>query len=104
MSSVDEINNMFTQRMTRTDQKSERPVNPFAETSTRDKNTSFFEALLKPEMTTVTKLGAEYQGHVVDTKFEDSVRFDGYTIAQNPKAGHLLHSTTRLQIEHTREK
>lgn len=104
MSSVDEINNMFTQRMSRTDKRSERPVNPFAEKSTRDKNASFFEALLKPEMTTVTKLGAEYQGHVVDTKFEDSIRFDGYTIVQNPKAGHLLHSTTRLQMEHTREK
>ena len=104
MSSVDDINNMFTKRMSRTDRSSERPVNPFAVKSTLDKNASFFEALLKPEMTAVTKLGAEYQGHIVDTKFEDSVRFDGYTVSQNPKAGHLLHSTTRLQVEHTREK
>jgi len=107
MSTVDDINNKFTGRMVRPDKSvgvAERPVNPFAVKSSQNKDSTFFESLLKPEITSTTKLGADYQGHIVDTKFEDSVRFDGYTINQNPKAGHLLHSVSRLDVEHTREK
>jgi len=104
MSTIDDINNKFTQRMIRSDKVSDRPVNPFAVKSIQDKNSTFFESLLKPEMTSTTKLGADYQGHVVDTKFEDTYKFDGYTVNTNPKAGYLLHSVTRLNVEHTREK
>jgi len=104
MSTIDDINNKFTERMIRSDKGSDRPVNPFAVKSSQTKDSTFFESLLKPEMTSTTKLGAEYQGHIVDTKFEDTIKFDGYTINTNPKAGHLLHSVTRLDVEHTREK
>jgi len=104
MSTIDDINRQFDGRMTRSDKTIDRPVNPFAVKSIQDKNSTFFESLLKPEITSTTKLGADYQGHIVDTKFEDTYKFDGYTVNTNPKAGHLLHSVTRLDVEHTREK
>lgn len=103
-SSVRDIDNKFTSRLTRPDLMNGRPVNPFATTSSQNPKSSFFEDLLKPEVTATTKLGAVYQGHVVDTKFEEHVKFDRYTVHTNPKAGYKLHSTGRMEVEHTREK
>lgn len=60
--------------------------------------------MLKPEISYTTKLGTEYQGLVVDTKFEPEVKFDRYSVQTNPKAGYKLHSTGRMEVEHTREK
>lgn len=103
-STVRDIDNKFTSRLTRPDKMTGRPVNPFATTSSQTPKSSFFEDLLKPEVTTTSKLGAVYQGNVVDTKFEQAVWFDRYTISTNPKAGYKLHSTARMDVEHTREK
>lgn len=103
-SSVRDIDDKFTSRLIRPDKMSGRPVNPFATTSSKTAKSSAFEDVLKPEVSATTKLGAEYQGNVVDTKFEDVVSFDDYTISTNPKAGHKLHTTGRMTVEHTREK
>jgi hypothetical protein len=101
---VNDINKMFTSRLTRPDKLVGRPINPFATTSSHDNKSTFFENMLKPEVTSTTKLGAVYQGQVVDTKFEDAVRFDVYAVQQNPRAGLKLHATGRMKVEHTREK
>jgi len=101
---VDKINDKFTQRLTRSDREVGRPVNPFATTSAQDKQSSFFEALLKPEISSMKTVGAIYRERVIDTKVDDTLKFDGYHVFTNPKAGHLLHSTGRLELEHTREK
>lgn len=103
-SSVRDIDNKFTSRMTRPDKMTGRPVNPFATASSRTAKSSAFEDILRPEVTATTKLGTEYQGNIVDTKFEDVVRFDNYSIQTNPNAGHKLHTTSRMKVEHTREK
>lgn len=104
-STVVDINNKFTSRLTRPDKLTgKRPVNPFATTSSKTPNASFFEDMLKPEITATTKLGAVYQGHVVDTKFGQNVKFDRYSVQTNPKAGYKLHTTGRMPVEHTREK
>lgn len=103
-SSVRDIDNKFTSRLTRPDKLVGRPVNPFATTSSQTAKSSRNEDVLKPEVSATTKLGAEYQGNVVDTKFEQVVTFDTYSVRTNPKAGHKLHSTGRMTVEHTREK
>lgn len=103
-SSVRDIDDKFTSRLTRPDKLNGRPVNPFAKASSQTPSSSSSEDMLKPEISTTTKLGAVYQGHVVDTKFEQSVHFDNYSIQTNPKAGHKLHSTNRMPVVHTREK
>ena len=101
---VRDIDNKFTSRMTRPDKLSGRPVNPFAETSSKTPKSSSSEEKLKPEVSSIAKLGAVYQGNVVDTKFEEVVSFDTYTVQTNPKAGYRLHTTGRMAVEHTREK
>lgn len=103
-STVRDIDNKFTSRLTRPDKLVGRPVNPFAETSSKTPKSSSSEDKLKPEISATTKLGAVYQGNVVDTKFEQAVSFDRYTVQTNPKAGYRLHSTGRMAVEHTREK
>lgn len=104
-STVRDIDNKFTSRLTRPDKLTGRPINPFA-TSQAPKNSSFASSQekLKPEISATTKLGAVYQGNVVDTKFEQAVSFDRYTVMTNPKAGYKLHTTGRMAVEHTREK
>lgn len=104
-STVQDIDDKFTSRLTRPDKMTGgRPINPFATTSSQTPKSSFFEDMLKPEVTATTKLGTVYQGHVVDTKFNQDVKFDRYSVQTNPKAGHKLHTTTRMQVVHTREK
>lgn len=104
-SSVQDIDNKFTSRLTRLDKMTGgRPVNPFATASSKTPWSSVFEDTLKPEVTATSKLGAVYQGHVVDTKIEEGVKFDRYTVHTNPKAGYKLHTTGRMPVEHTREK
>lgn len=104
-STVRDIDNKFTSRLTRPDQMTGgRPINPFATTSSKTPKTSFFEDMLKPKITAATKLGAVYQGHVVDNKVEPGVKFDRYSVETNPKAGYKLHTTGRMPVEHTREK
>jgi hypothetical protein len=103
-SSVRDIDNKFLERMVRPDKINGRPINPFATTSSKTAETSFREALLKPEITTTSKLGSIYNGKVVDAKFPEAVSFDTYTVHTNPKAGYKLHSTRRMEVEHTREK
>lgn len=103
-SSVRDIDNKFLARMVRPDTMKRRPVNPFATTSSMTPKTSYAEDLLKPEITATSKLGSVYNGRVVDTKFSEAVSFDVYTVHTNPKAGHKLHSTRRMEVEHTREK
>lgn len=105
MSSVKAIDEKFSSRRMRPDhQLLGRPVNPFAKTSSQTRSSTFFEEMLKPEISATTKLGAEYRGHVVDTKFEPSIKLDEYAVATNPLAGHKLHTTRRIVVEHTREK
>lgn len=104
MPTVNDIDNMFTSRLTRPDKLVGRPVNPFATASKQTVSSSRFEDTLKPEVTATTKLGAVYQGNVVDTKFEQVVKFDRYSVQTNPRAGYKLHSTGRMNVEHTREK
>ena len=104
MSSVNDIDDKFTSRRTRPDQLLGRPVNPFAKTASQTRSSSFFEEMLRPEITTTTKLGAEFRGHVVDTKFEPTIKLDNYAVQTNPLAGHRLHTTQRIVVEHTREK
>lgn len=104
-SSVNDINDMFGKRLTRPDkQLPGRPVNPFAVTSAHTKTTKFLETLFRPEVSETAKLGAEYQGHIVDTKFEDTVLFDSRYFVDNPKAGMIKFTPNRLKVEHTREK
>jgi len=105
-SAVNDINEMFDKRLTRPDkQLPGRPINPFAVPSSHTKNTKFLETLFRPEIAETTKLGAEYQGHIVDTKFEDTVLFDTrYFVDPNPKAGMIKFTPNRLKVEHTREK
>ena len=103
-STVRDIDNKFTSRLTRPDTLVGRPVNPFAQASSQTPKSSSSEEKLKPEISATTKLGAEYKGNVVDTKFEPAVSFDRYTVETNPKAGYRLHTTGRMAVEHTREK
>lgn len=104
MSSVKDIDDKFMSRWTRPDVLVGRPINPFATTSSQTRSSSFFEDLLKPEISVTTKLGSEYQGNIVDTKFEQTTNFDNYTVQTNPKAGFILHKHGRIEVEHTREK
>ncbi|CAM9104390.1 unnamed protein product [Sphacelaria rigidula] len=103
-STVRDIDNKFTSRLTRPDRLVGRPINPFATTSSQTPKSFSSEEQLKLEISATTKLGAEYQGNVVDTKFERQVSFDRYTVMTNPKAGYKLHTTGRMPVEHTREK
>lgn len=103
-SSVVDIDNKFLARLVRPDALRKRPVNPFATASSMTPQTTFKVEQFKPEITATSKLGSIYNGKVVDTKFEQAVSFDAYTVDTNPKAGYKLHSTRRMEVEHTREK
>ena len=102
-STVNDINDKFDQRLVRTDNQ-ERPVNPFAQISSKDSVAKFRENLFKPEVSEVMKLGNIYQGRIVETKFEDTVLLDERAVHTNPKAGLIKFTPNRLDVEHTREK
>lgn len=104
LSTVQAIDDKFRSRLTRPDKLMGRPVNPFATLGSQNSNTKNIEALIQPKIFTTNKVGAEYNGNIVDAKFGKSVHFDGYSVLTNPSAGHVLHSTKRMKIEHTREK
>lgn len=106
-SSVHEINTAFNQRLTPIaglGAARARPVNPFASTGVQTSQTKRDEMKVRSSVTLPGTLGSQYKGSVIDAKNDDSVRLDTYTIGENPKAKTTMHSTTRLQVEHTRER
>lgn len=104
-STVRDIDNKFISRLTRPDRMTgDRPINPFATASSKTPKSFVSEDMLKPEVTGTSKLGAVYQGKVVDTKFVPAFKFDRYSVHTNPKAGYKMHTTGRMPVEHTREK
>lgn len=106
MSSVNEINSAFTQRLSPvvTLAASSRPVNPFASTGKQTSSTKQDEYKVRPSVSLQETLGSIFQGKVVSTKNDDSVRLDTYSIRENPKRETVKHTTARLQVEHTRER
>lgn len=106
MSSVNDINSAFTQRLNPISSlgATSRPINPFATTGQQTSQTKQDELKVRPSVTLPATLGAQYQGRVVDTKNDESFKLDTYTINENPKKSSVKHSVTRLQVEHTRER
>lgn len=107
MSSVNEINSAFTQRLNPvvTLASKSRPVNPFASTGHQTSKTKKDEfEVVRPSVSLQETLGSIFQGKVVSTKNDDSVRLDTYTIRENPKKDTVKHTTSRLDVEHTRER
>ena len=106
MSSVNEINSAFNQRLTPivTLAASARPVNPFATRGIQNSDTSREELTVRPSTKLPETLGAEFQGHVIDTKNDESVQLDTYTIGENPNSSKHKHTTNRIKVEHTRER
>ena len=104
-SAVQEINTAFNQRLEpMASLGAGRPVNPFASTGKQTSQTKRDEMKVRSSVTLPGTLGSQYKGKVIDTKNDDSVRLDRYTIAENPKSGITKHSTLRLHVEHTRER
>ena len=104
-SAVHEINTAFTQRLQpMASVGARRPVNPFASTGKQTSKTKRDEMKVRSSVTLPGRLGSQYKGNVIDTKNDDSVRLDTYTIGENPKSGITKHSTARLHVEHTRER
>ncbi|CAN0502682.1 unnamed protein product [Ectocarpus sp. 8 AP-2014] len=104
-SAVHEINTAFNQRLKpMAGLGTARPVNPFASTGVQTSRTKRDEMKVRPSVTLPGTLGAQYKERVFDTKNDDSVRLDTYTIAENPKRNITMHSTSRLKVEHTRER
>ena len=106
MSSVNEINSAFTQRLNPvvTLASKSRPVNPFASTGKQNSQTKKDEFEVRPSVSLQETLGSIFQGKVVSTKNDDSVRLDTYSIRENPKKDTVKHTTGRLDVEHTRER
>lgn len=104
-SSVNEINSAFNQRLVPIAHLgSSRPVNPFASTGRQTSETKLGEMKLRSAVALPGTLGAQYKGKVVDAKNVDVVRLDTYTVGQNPNAKTTKHTTSRLLVEHTRER
>jgi len=103
-SSVNDINEMFDRRLTRPDKVQSRVVNPSASVASGSQKTAFLETLLRPKIEEPSKVGNAFRGQIVDTKFQDVTFFDHRSIETHPKAGHLKHTTSRLDVVHTREK
>lgn len=99
-----DIDRKFGSRLTRPDMLVGRPTNPFAKASAQDNTSREMENALKPSISLSNKLGAEYKGHVVDTKNEETYVLDTYTVNAHPKAGYKLHAIDRMNVIHTREK
>lgn len=104
-SAVHDINSAFSERLKPVGSRATtRPVNPFASTGKQTSETKRAEMNVRSAVTLPGRLGSQYKGSVVDTKDDDSVRLDTYSISENPKANITKHSTTRLRVEHTRER
>ena len=106
MSSVNDINSAFTQRLSPvvTLASSSRPINPFASTGKQTSSTKEMEYNVRPSVSLQEDLGTVFQGNVVSTRSDDSVQLDTYSILENPKRETVKHTTNRLQVEHTRER
>lgn len=104
-SAVHDINSAFNERLKPVGSlRAARPVNPFASTGVQTSETKRAELDVRSAVTLSGKLGSQYKGSVVDTKDDDSFRFDTYSVSENPKANITKHSTSRLEVEHTRER
>lgn len=104
-SAVHEINTAFNQRLKpMSGLGATRPVNPFASTGVQTSKTKSDEMKIRSSVTLPGTLGSQYKGNMIDVKNDDSVRLDTCTISENPKKGNTKHSTSRLQVEHTRER
>lgn len=104
-SAVNEINNAFNQRLVPiAGLGTSRPVNPFASTGVQTSQTKRDEMNVRSSVTLPGTLGCQYKGSVIDTKSDDSVRLDTYSVSENPKVKTTKHSTSRLEVEHTRER
>lgn len=104
-SAVHDINSAFNQRLQPIKGLgAARPVNPFASTGVQTSQTKRDEMNVRSSVTLAGRLGSQYKGSVIDTKSDDSVQLDAYTIGENPNARTTKHSTSRLQVEHTRER
>lgn len=104
-SGISAINSKFDERLKRMDKFGKKNViNPFAVVRPEPK----MESEVKAEVSSTPKIGAAYTFHgveqIVDTKFEDTTLLDTYTVRENPKAGHVKFTPSRLEVEHTREK
>lgn len=99
-----DINSKFTERCSPMGAPAERGVNPFVSTGTQNANTKRDEMKVRPSVSLPSTLGAQYKDHVIDTKNDDSVRLDTYSVRENPKSNTVKHATNRLQVEHTRER
>ncbi|CAM9209629.1 unnamed protein product [Pylaiella littoralis] len=104
-SSVNEINSAFNRRLVPIAHVgASRPVNPFASTGTQTSRTKREEMKVRSSVALPGTLGTQYQGKVVDAKNDDAVRLDTYTVRENPNASTTKHTTSRLLVEHTRER
>lgn len=104
-SAVHDINSAFNSRLVPLAAVgSSRPINPFASTGVQTSKTKSDEMKVRASVTLPGTLGSQYKGNVIDTKSDDAILLDTYTIGENPNAKTNMHSTTRLQIEHTRER
>lgn len=100
---VSNINAKFDQRLKRMDKfNQKRPVNSFAVVAPSS------NAALKPEISSASKVGATYKidsvDYIVDTRVDETIHLDTYTVKSHPKAGHVKFTPKRLTVEHTREK
>jgi hypothetical protein len=104
-SAVHEINSAFNQRLEPIKGLgAARPVNPFASTGVQTSETKRDEMTVRSSVTLPGRLGTRYKEKVMDNKSDDSVLLDSYTIGENPHANINKHSTSRLKVEHTRER
>lgn len=105
-SAVHEINSAFSERLKPLASASttSRPVNPFALTGVQTWETKRDEMKVRASVSLPETLGAKYKGRVFTAKNDDAFKLDTYTIGENPNANFSKHSTTRLAVEHTRER
>jgi len=106
ISSVNEINSAFTQRLNPMPNQtsSTRPVNPFASTGRQNPRTKDDEFKVRPTVSLQETLGNRYGRHIVTTTYDDAITLDTYTIRENPKRDTIKHITSRIEVEHTRER
>lgn len=104
-SAVNEINYAFNERLKPiTGLGATRPINPFATTGVHTPQTKRDEMNVRSSVTLPGRLGSQYKGSVMDNKNDDSFQLDSYTIGENPNAKTSKHATSRLEVEHTRER
>ena len=104
-SAVHEINSAFNERLRPIKGLgATRPINPFATPGKQTSKTKRDEMNVRSSVTLPGTLGSRYKESVMSNKSDDSVKLDTYTIGENPNASITKHSTSRLKVEHTRER